>query len=157
LNAFFSAMTLQIRESVLPRSEFGFATAYDVVRALLVDLDAADCNVSSETAERFLCQSRKEERNRIVGALPEEAEYHGVVPLLEASIGALADKAIIPDDVRRIFVALASRQRHATAAREKCIDELLAAFAITTIPNSFCSRGRRSHIGSMQVQGSARW
>jgi Uncharacterised nucleotidyltransferase len=135
LNAFFCAMTLQIGESVLPGSEFEFATAYDVVRALLVDLDAADCNVSGETTERLLCQCRKEERNRIVGALPEEAEYHGVVPLLEASIGALADKAIIPDDVRRIFVALASRQRHAAAAREKCIDELLAAFAIAAIPN----------------------
>ena len=131
--------------SVVTAPAFELDAAYDVVRALLAYLDPADCSGSSETADRLLCRCRKEERDRIVRALPEEAEYHGVVPLLEGSIGALADKAIIPDDVRRIFVALASRQRHAAAAREKCIDELLAAFAIAAIPNILLKGAALAH------------
>ena len=112
-----------------------FATAYDVVRALLADLDPDNgCCRPSETAECLLHQCREEERDWIVRTLPEEAEYHGIVPLLEGTIRALADRTVIPDDVRRTFVALASRQRHAAAAREKCVDELLAAFAAADVP-----------------------
>ena len=110
------------------------ATAYDVVRALLAELDRDDYDGPSETAVRLLRRYREEERDWIVRTLPHEAEYHGVVSLLEGTIGALADRADVPDDVRRMFVALASRQRHVAAAREKCIDELLAAFAAAGIP-----------------------
>jgi hypothetical protein len=141
----FAAMIRQNGGSALTGGALEFAAAYDVLRALLADFDPADCSGPSETAEHLLRQCCKEERDGIVRALPEEAEYHGVVPLLEASIGALADKAIIPDDVRRLFVALASRQRHAAAAREKCIDELLAAFAIAEIPNILLKGAALAH------------
>jgi hypothetical protein len=60
-----------------------------------------------------------------------EAESHGLVPLLEPAISRFATDfpAVMPAEVRRLFAALSSRHRWAACIREKCIDELLAAFA----------------------------
>jgi hypothetical protein len=63
--------------------------------------------------------------------LAAEAEYHGVAPLIEPIVAGIAraSPASVPEGVRRVFVALASRHRHAAAAREGVIDQLVAAFA----------------------------
>ncbi len=67
--------------------------------------------------------------------LAQAAEYHGVstliAPLVASSSTAMTTAAA--DEARRMFKALASRHRHATAAREKCLDELLDAFAAAEV------------------------
>jgi hypothetical protein len=110
--------------------------AYGVVRALLTDRGLDDHSIPSEASERIFLHCRDAKRDQIWRTLADEAEYHGVAPLIEPMITALSRKrpALIPDDVRRAFVALASRHRRAAVAREKCIDRLLAAFANSAIP-----------------------
>ena len=112
------------------------ADAYAVTRALLTDRGTDDCSVASEATEQALLQCRDINGAQLWSALADEAEYHGVAPLIEPMITALSRKraGAVPDDVRRAFVALASRHRRAAVAREKCIDQLLAAFAIVGIP-----------------------
>ena len=89
---------------------------------------------ASEATERIFRCCSEERRIRILKELPGEAEHHGVAPLLEPVISSVADNALISDDVRRSFIALASRHRRFAVAREKCIDELLEAFAAFGIP-----------------------
>ena len=105
--------------------------AYAVVRALLTDRGANDCGVAGEATEQVLLDCHKIRGGQFWGTLAEEAEHHGVAPLIGPMITALARlrPEIVPDDVRRSFVALASRHRRAAVAREKCIDQLLVAFA----------------------------
>jgi Uncharacterised nucleotidyltransferase len=110
-----------------------YADAYQVVRGLLTHLGPGNGAVTNEAAERIFRCCSEERRAGILEGLPGEAEHHGVAPLLEPIIGLLAEKAIISDDVRRSFVALASRHRHLAVARERCIDELLEAFAASGI------------------------
>jgi hypothetical protein len=62
--------------------------------------------------------------------LPEEAEYHGVSPLVQPIIRSLAQTAgVVPEHIERSFLALAARHKRATAARQGCTDDLLTAFA----------------------------
>jgi len=105
--------------------------ADDAVRMLLVAASADDAPAASEAAERLL-----RERPDTGPGLVEAAEYHGIAPLLEPAIAALARKspAAVSDDTRRAFTALASRHRRAAAVREGCVDELLTAFAAAGIP-----------------------
>jgi hypothetical protein len=112
------------------------ADAYAVTRALLTDRGTDDCSVASAATEQVLLQCRDINGAQIWSTLAAEAEHHGVAPLIEPMITTLSRKSAgaVPDDVRRAFVALASRHRRATVAREKCIDQLLAAFAIVGIP-----------------------
>jgi Uncharacterised nucleotidyltransferase len=110
--------------------------AYAVVRALLTDRGTEDSCHSSAATEQILLESHQTKGPQFWSALVQEAEHHGVAPLIEPMITALSRKKsqIVPDDVRRSFVALASRHRLATLAREKCIDQLLAAFGTVGIP-----------------------
>jgi hypothetical protein len=110
--------------------------AYGLVRALLSDRGADDRSVVSKATERALLHRRSVNGVQICSALAEETEFHGVTPLIEPMITALCKKRpeAVPDDVRRVFVALASRHRRAAAAREKCVDQLLAAFASAGVP-----------------------
>jgi hypothetical protein len=110
--------------------------AYGLVRALLTDRGTDDCSVASAATEQALLQCRDINGAQLWSTLADEAEHHGVAPLIEPMIIALSRKraGAVPDDVRRAFVALASRHRRAAVAREKCIDQLLAAFAIVGIP-----------------------
>jgi hypothetical protein len=112
------------------------ADAYGIVRALLTDRGTDDCSVVSEVTERTLRCCLEIKDAPFWRTLADEAEYHGVAPLIEPMITALSRKrpAAVPDDVRRAFVALASRHRRAAVAREQCVDQLLAAFAIAGIP-----------------------
>ena len=109
------------------------ADAYQVVRALLTDRGPGDRRAASEATERIFRCCSEERRIRILKELPGEAEHHGVAPLLEPVISSVADDALISDDVRRSFIALASRHRRFAVARGKCIDELLEAFAASDI------------------------
>jgi Uncharacterised nucleotidyltransferase len=119
-----------------PTPDLECIDAYGLVRALLSDRGADDCSVASEATEQALLQGHGINRAQLWSTLAEEAEYHGVTPLIEPMITALSRKrpAAVPDDVRRAFVVLASRHRRASVAREKCIDRLLAAFATVGIP-----------------------
>ena len=106
------------------------------MRALLTDRGTEDCSDSSETTEQILLKCDRISGAQFWSALVQEAEHHGVAPLIEPLITALSRKRpqVVPDDVRRSFVALASRHRRATAAREKSVDQLLAAFGTVGIP-----------------------
>jgi hypothetical protein len=109
-------------------------SAYAVIRALLAFADTGDCRGEKDRVEQILsgwCAS-----GRPWELLAEEAEYHGVTPLLAPMITARFSPAPIatPNDARRIFVALARRHRRASAAREDCIDQLLTAFAAAKLP-----------------------
>jgi hypothetical protein len=108
----------------------GFADPYDLVRALLVARDAPDRDIIGDVAERTVLRCPPDLHGELWRRLPDEAEYHGVAPLLEPMISSLAKQfpEAVPDDVRLTFVALASRHRRAANAREECIDQLLAAF-----------------------------
>ena len=122
--------------SVAASSNEECTDAYGLVRALLTDRGPDDCSVVSEATEQALLQYHKIKGAPICSAFVDEAEHHGVAPLIEPMITALSRKRpeAVPDDVRRAFVALASRHRRAAVAREKCIDQLLAAFAVVGIP-----------------------
>ncbi len=111
------------------------ADAYDIVRSLLTDRGPNDCGAVSEATEQALLQSHKIKGARISSALADEAEHHGVAPLIEPMITALSKKMpdAVPDETRRAFVALTSRHRRAAIVREKCVDQLLAAFGIAGI------------------------
>ncbi len=111
------------------------ADAYAVTRALLTDRGTDDCSVASAATEQALLLCRDINGALIWSTLAAEAEHHGVAPLIEPMITALSRKraGAVPDDVRRAFVALAIRHRRAAVVREKCIDQLLAAFAIVGI------------------------
>jgi len=112
------------------------ADAYGVVRALLIYRGPDDCSVANEATERILLRCNEIKDAQLWRTLVDEAEYHGVAPLIEPMITALSRKRpeAVPDDVRRAFVALASRHRRAAVAREKCVDQLLAAFVTADIP-----------------------
>lgn len=101
--------------------------AYGLARALLTSRGPEDQGLS--TAEPALEHfSSKSLHNSLWEALAEEAEYHGVAPLLEPMVHLLSRQMRIPEQVKRAFVALASRHRRAAVTRESCIDELLESF-----------------------------
>ena len=102
----------------------------------MIARDADDTGVGTAAARQALLGYHKVQRPELWTNLVEEAEYHGVVPLLAPMISALAKETpeIIPDYVRRAFVALTSRHRRAAGIREKCVDQLLAAFASAGVP-----------------------
>jgi hypothetical protein len=112
------------------------ADAYGVLRALLSERGPDDRGVESEAAAQILLRHPAAAAASFWGQLADEAEYHGVAPLIAPMIAALSGKSpsTVPEDARRAFLALASRHRRASAVREECIDGLLTAFAAAGIP-----------------------
>jgi Uncharacterised nucleotidyltransferase len=107
---------------------------YDFARALLSDRGPDGDGFTREATARILLRFETAMSTSIWGALADEAEYHGIAPLLEPIISVLAAKVPVPDEVRRAFVALASRHRRAAVVREACIDQLLETFASAGVP-----------------------
>ncbi|MGO9357551.1 MAG: nucleotidyltransferase family protein [Xanthobacteraceae bacterium] len=69
--------------------------------------------------------------DRFWTALGDEAEYHGVAPLVGPALAAWSRRnpGRLPERVGLTFAVLAGRHRRASAERERCIDELIGAFA----------------------------
>jgi hypothetical protein len=107
--------------------------AWGVIRALLPFSECGNRRGGSEAVDRLL--DAWSDSDRRWALLAEEAEYHGVTPLLAPLIidRFLSERAPVANDARRIFVALAARHRRAANAREVCIDKLLDAFATSKI------------------------
>lgn len=63
-------------------------------------------------------------------ALVDEAEHHGVAPLVGTALADLARdrQSVVPQDVLRAFAVLASRRRRASAEQQACVDDILRAF-----------------------------
>jgi hypothetical protein len=78
-------------------------------------------------------------------ALAQEAEHHGVTPLITPTIVA-AGSGAVPEHVRRTFVALALRHRRAAAARERSLDRLLQAFAAAGLPVILLKGAALAHL-----------
>jgi hypothetical protein len=75
--------------------------------------------------------------------LAEEAEYHGVSPLVQPLVTSLSRiPGLGPEHTHRTFLALAARHKRATAARLSCTNDLLLAFDA-------------EHIGVVLLKGSA--
>jgi hypothetical protein len=104
-----------------------------VLRALLAARGADDRGAAGQAAAEIL--QRPDAAAPVFGALAGEAEYHGVAPLIEPLIARLAQAspAMVSEEVRRVFLALAARHRRMASLREACIDDLLAAFAAAGI------------------------
>jgi hypothetical protein len=103
------------------------ADAYELVRALLI-AEAHDRDIALDIA----CSVRGSGQKcpSVWNRAADEAEHHGVAPLLEPIVSAVAQDTAEPaiDQARRQFVALANRHRRAAQVREHCVDELLIAF-----------------------------
>lgn len=121
---------------------------YDVVRALLRALETDDVRSAIRETRRILLSSSFDPRPELWTSVPGEAEYHGVAPLLAPMISAGASGICegVPDEMRRTFVALASRHRRAAAVREKCVDQLLTAFAAADIPVILLKGAALAHL-----------
>jgi Uncharacterised nucleotidyltransferase len=102
---------------------------YDLARALLSERGPHDNGFARGAGAHSLLHFDEPMSASIWRALADEAEYHGIAPLLEPMIAALTSRLEVPDEVRRAFVALASRHRRAAVVREACIDQLLETFA----------------------------
>lgn len=109
------------------------SNAWSTIRALLPFSEPGIARNGFDTVGKLL--SAWPDSARHWGMLADEAEYHGVVPLLAPLILDRygSERALVANDARRIFVALAARHRRASAARETCIDELLDAFAASAM------------------------
>jgi hypothetical protein len=104
-----------------------------LLRKLLADRGPGDQGAGESVVGD--CRGRLDIPNNVAWEqLAADAEYHGVAPLIAVAIAAPARTGhAVPDDVRRTFLALASRHRMAAGAREQCVDRLLAAFAASGI------------------------
>ncbi|MPZ37429.1 MAG: hypothetical protein GEU95_05080 [Rhizobiales bacterium] len=121
-------------------------SAYDMLRALLPLAVSHVRERDAGAIDRIIgywCVN-----DRAWSFLADEAEFHGVTPLLAPMIIARfeAARAAIPDDARRIFVALAKRHQRASVAREACIDRLLAAFDAANVPLLLLKGAALAHI-----------
>ena len=69
-------------------------------------------------------------------ALVNEAEHHGVAPLVGPALASWSQRhpGRVPASTGLAFAVLASRHRRASAERERCIDELIEAFAAAGLP-----------------------
>jgi hypothetical protein len=117
----------------MPR-QTDLSSAYSLVCALLVARGNDDRDDAEDAAERILGPWGADCPDGFWERLAEETEFHGVTPLLAPMIMACGPPSGVPDLARRIFFALASRQRRATAAREVAIDRLLEAFGAVDVP-----------------------
>jgi hypothetical protein len=109
---------------------------YDVARAMLAARGPDDRGLGSQRLVDCLERIGVSDRAAMWSELPAEAEHNGVAPIIEPIVAALAREhdGLVPDETRRAFLALASRHRRATLARQECTDRLLAAFAAADIP-----------------------
>jgi hypothetical protein len=106
------------------------STPYGLVRALLVARGAEDRGVQTG-ATYFKGWPGRDDQ--LWKQLAEETEYHGVTPLVAPMLLALGTGAV-PQAARRMLMALVSRHRRASAAREACVDRLLTAFDAAGLP-----------------------
>jgi hypothetical protein len=117
----------------------------DAVRALLTLRGADDRGLVTEGAAwRPWCGCGPD--GQAWRGVADEAEYHGVAPLIAPMISRLcADR---PDlvDVGRVFATLTSRHRRASVVREACIDELLQACAHADAPIILLKGAALAHI-----------
>jgi hypothetical protein len=122
------------------------ASPYEVLRALLAFAGSETCEDDAIRIDRIV--GRWCANDRAWSALADEAEFHGVTPLLAPMVIARfeAARAAIPDDARRMFVALAKRHQRASVAREACIDQLIAAFAVADVPLLLLKGAALAHI-----------
>jgi hypothetical protein len=116
--------------------------AYGLLRRLLTMRGDRD----SEPAEIALHDAGDVADLSAWRGLADEAEYHGVAPLVEPMVRALAAGRPEREDVGRAFVALASRHRRAAAAREQCVDDLLTAFAQAEVPVILLKGAALAHL-----------
>jgi hypothetical protein len=102
---------------------------YAYLRAALARIGPADLPIANgfEEIGQALTLADPSGWNDIVPG----CDYHGATLLLEPIIAATCRQVPerIPDQARRGFFALASRHRQRAAAREECVDQLLAGFA----------------------------
>jgi hypothetical protein len=114
-----------------PDHSADFADSYTLARRILAARGQDDHCQGVAGLAAALVRLSAGEQARLWAGLAAEAEHHGIAPLVQPVLAALnADHAVrIPADVMLVFVALSSRHRRASAARETCIDELLTEFA----------------------------
>jgi hypothetical protein len=118
-------------------SRLHYRDAYEVVRGLLSALGDDTASAPLEPMHGL--------PDALWCALAQEAEHHGVTPLIAPAIAA-AHQGTVPEDVRRIFVALALRHRRAAAARERALDRLLQAFAAAGLPVILLKGAALAHL-----------
>jgi hypothetical protein len=107
------------------------ADAHATLRRLLAVRLLSNPTKAKEEAARILLGVCGTSQPDVWAELVSQAEYHGLVPLLEPLISCFAADfpTALPLQVRRSFAALSSRHKRVASARETCIDALLVAFA----------------------------
>ena len=120
--------------------------AYVLLRELLAARGAQD--LPAEAAASVFNRYGEAAIAFLAAKLAEEAENHGVAPLIEPMVAWLAQAAPSPalENGRRVFLALAARHRRAAGVREACIDDLLAAFAAVGIPVILLKGAALAHL-----------
>jgi hypothetical protein len=121
------------------------ADAYGLLRRLLT-MRGADDSGLAEPAVRVAAEADGTVDPPAWQRLAEEAEYHGVAPLVEPMVASLAAGRPDREDVRLAFVALASRHRRAAAAREASVDQLLTAFGQADVPIILLKGAALAHL-----------
>lgn len=120
--------------------------AYLFLRTLLSALGPDTQDIESRACE--IAQRPDIANANVWQSLTDEANYHGVTLLSAPIVAALSRRApdAVPLDAKRAFLALASRHRQATAARESCVDRLLEAFAAADIPMILLKGSALAHL-----------
>jgi hypothetical protein len=118
-----------------------------LVRALLLSVADTDSDeIANRQAQQIFLSCH--ERPELLARLATEAEYHGVASLIAPRISAVAKALpeIIPEGMRRVFIALAHRHERAARARERSLDQLLTAVASASIPLILLKGAALSHL-----------
>lgn len=104
-------------------------TEHEFLRAV-VGAFAAGGEVDAARVDQALCAASTHDAG-FWTAVINEAEHHGVAPLVGSALAAWSKErpSVLPPEVGPTFAALALRHRRAAAERERCIDELITAFA----------------------------
>lgn len=108
----------------------GVITAYDLARDLLVYGSIVTPPNAQQVSGYKTDHWHGQYGSGQWHCLAEEAEYHGVAPLLSLAVARLPEqvRSIVADSARRTLQALALRHRRASQAREAVIDRLLTEF-----------------------------
>lgn len=106
---------------------------YAYLRAALAEIGQGD--LPTENGFERIASDLKFSDPATWDDLAGHCDYHGTTLLVAPIISAAQRQSpdTIPGHVRREFFALASRHRQRSAAREECVDHLLAAFAAAGI------------------------
>ena len=120
--------------------------AYGVLRALLTLRGADDGGLLRERAALLWPSAEGTQDDPPWSSLADEAEYHGVAPLIGPMIAALSATQTDQEKVGRVFGVLVRRHRRASTVREACIDELLLAFANAGLPIILLKGAALAHL-----------